>query len=124
MGTLRKAVFVVFAIAIFQAVSSAQNAPGVFIQVHSETGQPVGGVEIRVEKEGASSARVITDAQGKAAINGLTAGSYRVIAALPGFEESAQSFAIGDERQEIDIDVVLHGKLQRNDQIEVVANAQ
>src|SRR5947207_14197515 len=105
MDTFRKASFVVLIVAVFQTLSFAQSTPGLFIKVHSENGQSIAGVEVRVESADGFSTRATTDAEGQARVSGLAAGSYRIVAGQQGLEESAQSFKVSDERQEIDLDV-------------------
>jgi hypothetical protein len=123
MGTFRGAACVVLLIAGAQTASFAQGTPGLFIRVHSTTGQSIAGVEVRIENTAGGSTRAITDGEGQARVDSLAAGTYSIVAVMQGFEESAQSFSIEDKRQEIEIDVTLHTKLHRTDQIDVVANA-
>src|SRR5438128_12682198 len=101
MGTFRKVSFAVLFVAVFQTLSFAQSVPGLFIKVHSENGQSIAGVEVRVEGSSGFSTRAITDADGQARIARLAPGSYRIVAGQQGFEESAQAFTVSDERQEI-----------------------
>src|SRR5438132_11560760 len=104
MDTFRKVSFAVLIVAVFQTLSFGQSIPGRFIKVHSENGQSIAGVEVRVEGGSGFSTHAITDAEGQAKVARLVPGSYRIVAAQQGFEESAQSFTVSDERQETDID--------------------
>ena len=122
MNRVRAALFSLLLVAVLKTVSFAQNTGGLFIKVHSETGQAVAGVEVRVESSRGSSVQGVTDLEGQARITGLAPGSYRFVAGMQGFEESSQSFNVEDDRQTIEIDVTLHVKLQRNDQIDVFAS--
>jgi hypothetical protein len=124
MNRGRKALFVAIAAAVLQTVVLAQNTAGIFIKVHSETGQAIAGVEVRIEGARGSSVRDATNGDGEVRVSGLAAGSYRIIASMDGFEQSSQPFQVQDDRQTIEIDVTLHAKLQRTDQIDVFANSE
>src|SRR5438045_2117047 len=85
-----KAVFLVVFIAAFQSSLSAQGTPGLFIKVHSETGQAIEGAEVRLERNGVASVQTVTNAEGQAKITGLVSGLYRIVAGLKGFEDASQ----------------------------------
>jgi hypothetical protein len=101
----------------------AQSLP-LSIRVHTESGMPITGATIRVERDGNLSARVPTDAEGKAAIAGLTLGQYNILVSAENFEQAVQLVLIRDERQDIEVDFTLLAKLRRTDSIDVVADAE
>src|SRR5215470_10168700 len=93
------------------------------IRVHTESGTAITGATIQVERDGNLTAKVLTDAEGKAAIAGLSIGQYNILVSAETFEQAVQLVLIRDERQEIEVDFTLLSKLRRTDSIDVVADA-
>src|SRR5213594_2827200 len=123
MDREKEVLLVVFVVFVWQTLLFAQT--GLSIKVHNDSGQAIAGVEVRIENNDGFSVRATTDGEGQARITGgLARGSYRIAAGLEGFEETSQTFTIEDERQTIDIDVTLHARLSRNDEVDVVADAE
>ena len=75
--------------------------PGIVIRVHTVSGEPIEGATVRIERDGAVSAEIMTDKDGNAQIPGFTEGQYVVSVAREGFERSTQVLLLQDARQEI-----------------------
>ena len=82
-----------------RAAAEPPPAPAViqgFVWTQGPT--PLAGVDIKViDAKGRSVADVVSDNEGRFQVAGLTAGTYRVIAALAGFETTTQSVVVTNE---------------------------
>ena len=117
-------IIAIFVAAGLAGLLSAQTLPQVSVSVHTESGVALQGAIVDVQRNGQSTARVASAADGKIAIPGLPAGEYKVSISLEGFEPSQQTITVGDERQQIDIDVTLISKLRHADSVDVLADAE
>src|SRR5438045_8881914 len=67
----------------------AQSLP-LSIRVHTESGSPIAGATIQVERDGNVSAKALTDAEGKTSIGGLALGRYNILISAETFEQAVQ----------------------------------
>jgi hypothetical protein len=120
---LRAATAALVAIGI-PAFSFAQTTAILSVKVHSQYGAGIAGAIVRVERGTAFSVQAATDSGGNAEVSGLSPGEYKITVTGADFEQSTESFIVQDERPAIEIDFTLVPKLQRQDNIDVIADAQ
>jgi hypothetical protein len=81
------------------AAAETPPAPGVIQgSVWTQGPTPLAGVDIKIiDAKGRGVADVVSDNEGRFQVAGLTAGTYRVMAALAGFETTTQSVVVTNE---------------------------
>ena len=82
-----------------RAAAETPPAPGVIQgSVWTQGPTPLAGVDVKViDATGRIVADVVSDNEGRFQVAGLTAGTYRVMAALAGFETTTQSVVVTHE---------------------------
>ena len=82
-----------------RAAAETPPAPGVIQgSVRTQGPTPLAGVDIKViDAKGRIVADVVSDNEGRFQVAGLTAGTYRVMSALAGFETTTQSVVVTNE---------------------------
>ena len=76
----------------------------IFVSVHSESGAPIPGASVRIERGGSVVAEAVTDAEGRAGIPAVAAGEYVISVTKDGLERSSQVLVIQDSSRTIEID--------------------
>jgi hypothetical protein len=102
----------------------AQTSDSLTVDVHSQTGEPVAGAAVLVERRDGFLHKVATDPFGKAAISELPTGQYRITVSTQDFEPSTETFVIQDARQKIEIEFTLISRLQRQESFDVIAETE
>src|SRR5260370_4314025 len=110
------------AIIVIPDLCLSQTTGGLSLKVQTQSGAPVAGATVRVEQGTTFSVQAATDSDGKERVTGLTHGEYKITVIAQNFEQSTQSFVVEDERRGIEIDFTLLSKLQRQDNIDVIAD--
>ena len=82
-----------------RAAAETPPAPGAIQgSVRTQAPTPLAGVDVKViDATGRIVADVVTDDDGRFQVAGLTVGTYRVMAALAGFETTTQSVVVTHE---------------------------
>jgi outer membrane receptor protein involved in Fe transport len=90
------------------AASEAQGPSSLEGRVVDADGLPVGGAELRLEGTGLGA---VADAGGRYAIRGLRPGTYRLVAAAPGYRAQAETLRVTREGESLRRDVQLSAEV-------------
>ena len=111
------------ALTLGPSVSPGQQGITILLRVHTQSGVPVAGAELRAERGSEFVIETRTDPDGRARFGVLVAGEYHLSVKLSGFQPMSQVVVLVAQQPETEIEFALLPMLEHNESIDVHASS-